>query len=95
VVERNGDHRLSICRVKLNSVDNMAGQADRQGGLAGAPHAAAHSDTLNEQLRTALNSRVITEQTKGKLAERLGIDVAQAFTILRGAARNRIAAYPA
>jgi len=47
------------------------------------------SDTLNEQLQTALNSRVIIEQAKGKLAERLGIDVDTAFTLLREQARNR------
>jgi len=47
------------------------------------------SDTLNEQLQAALNSRVIIEQAKGKLAERLGIDVNQAFTLLRDQARNR------
>jgi GAF domain-containing protein len=48
-----------------------------------------HSDTLNEQLQAALNSRVIIEQAKGKLAERLGIDVNLAFTLLRDQARNR------
>ena len=48
-----------------------------------------HSDTLNEQLQAALNSRVIIEQAKGKLAERLGIDTTEAFSILRGYARNR------
>jgi transcriptional regulator with GAF, ATPase, and Fis domain len=48
-----------------------------------------HSDTLNEQLQTALNSRVIIEQAKGKLAERLGLDMAQAFSLLRGHARSR------
>ncbi len=48
-----------------------------------------HSDTLTEQLQTALNSRVIIEQAKGKLAERLGLDTDQAFSVLRDHARTR------
>jgi GAF domain-containing protein len=46
------------------------------------------SDILNEQLQNALNSRVIIEQAKGKLAERLGVDVNQAFALLRNRARS-------
>ncbi|QIB48259.1 GAF and ANTAR domain-containing protein [Streptomyces aureoverticillatus] len=45
------------------------------------------STVLNEQLQTALNTRVLIEQAKGKLAERHNIDMEQAFTALRRYAR--------
>jgi GAF domain-containing protein len=48
-----------------------------------------HGDVLTEQLQTALNSRILIEQAKGVLAERLHLDVADAFAMLRGGARSQ------
>ncbi|GAB3938618.1 hypothetical protein GCM10027614_19030 [Micromonospora vulcania] len=45
-------------------------------------------DILTEQLQTALNSRVLIEQAKGVLAERLQVDVGEAFVLLREGARR-------
>ena len=51
--------------------------------------ASAQAQLLNEQLTTALSSRVVIEQAKGVISERAGVTLAEAFTRLRGYARNR------
>jgi len=53
-----------------------------------ANRAARESQMVNEQLTFALNSRVLIEQAKGMVAERLGLDMEGAFKILRDHARN-------
>jgi GAF domain-containing protein len=46
------------------------------------------SQRTTEQLREALDSRIIIEQAKGVLAAEMGVDVDQAFQVLRSHARR-------
>ena len=45
-------------------------------------------EEVTDQLEAALNSRILIEQAKGVLAQRLNITIDQAFRALRGHARN-------
>jgi GAF domain-containing protein len=50
--------------------------------------ATLEADVVNEQLSFALRSRVVIEQAKGVLAERAGLDMEQAYSLLRNRARD-------
>ncbi len=49
---------------------------------------ATEAQRLNEQLSSALTSRVVIEQAKGVIAERSKVDMGRAFEMLRSAARS-------
>lgn len=51
--------------------------------------AAREAQRLNEQLTLALNSRIVVEQAKGMVAERLNLNMEEAFGALRTHARRR------
>ena len=50
--------------------------------------AAAEAERLNNQLASALTSRIVIEQAVGMLAERMDQDIGEAFTLLRNYARS-------
>jgi transcriptional regulator with GAF, ATPase, and Fis domain len=66
------------------------GQALANAATIGIVHqrALAGRGLLGEHLQTALNSRIVIEQAKGFLAERLGVTVEDAFAVMRRYARE-------
>ena len=50
--------------------------------------AAEEAQVISEELTHALNSRVVIEQAKGMVADRLNLDMEKAFAALRSYARN-------
>ena len=74
----------------LNEQDVAAAQAlaDVASIAIAQHHAVVDGQVLNEQLNQALTSRIVIEQAKGRISEALGLDMDQAFRVLRRHARN-------
>jgi GAF domain-containing protein len=74
----------------MPSTDVAIGQALADVAAVGITHQRklSHSAALNQQLQSALDTRLIIEQAKGVLAERGTIDMDRAFTLLRAYARR-------
>jgi GAF domain-containing protein len=84
---------LNLFRVPPGPIDPAVlrlGQALADVATIGLLHErnVRRSDLIAEQLQGALNSRVIIEQATGKLGERLGVEMGDAFVMLRDYARN-------
>ena len=75
---------------EMSSSDSIVAQAFADvATIAVLQHRAAQeAQVINEQLTHALNSRIVIEQAKGMLAERLGLDMEPSFSVLRNHARN-------
>lgn len=83
---------LNLLRVEpgaLPADDLAAAQGLTDVATIGILHhrAAAESNLLSEQLQYALNSRIVIEQAKGAVAQRLDLDTDQAFQALRAYSR--------
>ena len=84
---------LNLFGVEPGALDDgrlRAGQALADVATIGLlqQRAIRYRETVTDQLQNALNSRVLIEQAKGVLAERLQVDLDQAFSLLRRAARD-------
>ena len=81
---------LSATRAPIQEADLIVARAFADlAALSILQHrASAEAQRLNEQLSAALTSRIIIEQAKGVISERVGITLAEAFARMRGYARH-------
>ena len=90
------DERVGALNLFSNEIGSLAqgdidvGQALADVATIGILHQRilTQSDVINQQLQSALNTRIIIEQAKGVIAERGSVDMEQAFTMLRVHART-------
>ena len=75
---------------ELSDDDTRTGQALADVATMGilSQRSLAQAELLASQLQSALNSRIVIEQAKGVLSERLAISVDEAFAFLRDHARR-------
>jgi|GEM_PF-132760 len=81
---------LHETRGLLPENDLVAAQAFADVATIGILHQRTlhESDTIREQLQSALNSRIVIEQAKGVVAQLLKVSIDEAFTIIRDHARR-------
>jgi GAF domain-containing protein len=81
---------LGVTRAPMDEADVIVARAFADlAALSIVQHrASAEAQRLNEQLSVALTSRVVIEQAKGAISERVGVDLAEAFSRLRAYARS-------
>lgn len=85
VVNIFGDQAVPLTRTHVRAVQALA---DLASFALLKTRALDEATNLSDQLRQALDSRVIIEQAKGMVSERLGLDLDGAFTRLRDYSRN-------
>ena len=89
--ERVGALNLFLAETgPMQQADVAVGQALADVATIGILHqrVLSRSELVNQQLQTALNTRLIIEQAKGVLAERGSVDMDRAFNLLRAHARR-------
>jgi len=81
---------FSVTQAPMSEADVMVARAFADlASLSIVQHrASAEAQRVNEQPSAALTSRVVIEQAKGVVAERAGVDLAEAFSRLRAYARD-------